>query len=66
MNNPTDFPRGWNAERVQKVIGHYETLSEDEELSEDEAAYNDTNYTMMQVPKELVDSVRALIARHTE
>lgn len=66
MNNPTDFPRGWNEERVQKVIGHYEALSEDEELSEDEAAYKDTNYTMMQVPKELVGSVRALIAKHTQ
>ena len=51
---------------MQKVIGHYEALSEDEELSEDEAAYKDANYTMMQVPKELVNSVRALIARHAE
>ena len=36
------------------------------ELSEDEAAYEDTNYTIMQVPKELVGSVRALIAKHTQ
>ncbi len=66
MKHTSEFPKGWNEERVQKVIGHYEALSEDEELSEDEAAYKDTNYTMMQVPKELVNSVRALIARHAE
>lgn len=66
MNHTNEFPKGWNEERVQKVIGHYEALSEDEELSEDEAAYNDANFTTMQVPKELVNSVRALIARHAE
>lgn len=66
MNHANDFPRGWNEERVQKVIGHHEALSEDEELSEDEAAYRDTNYTTMQVPKELVSSVRALIAQHAK
>ncbi len=66
MNHTNDFPKGWNEERVRKVIDHYEALSEDEELSEDEAAYEDTNYTIMQVPKELVGSVRALIAKHTQ
>jgi uncharacterized damage-inducible protein DinB len=33
------FPPGWNEERVQNVLAHYETQSEDEALVEDEAAF---------------------------
>ena len=66
MNHTSDFPKGWNEERVKKVLSHYEALSEDERLAEDEASYNDPNYTLMEIPKELVSSVRALIAQHTE
>ena len=32
-----NFPTGWDAARVQKLIDHYETLSEDEQVAEDEA-----------------------------
>jgi hypothetical protein len=28
----TNFPPGWDEERVQKVLAHYETQSEDEAL----------------------------------
>ena len=66
MNQTSDFPRGWDEKRVRKVLDHYEGLSDDEQLAEDEAAYKDANYTMMQVPNEFVGAVRALLAQHTQ
>ena len=30
------FPAGWDDERVQRVLAHYGTQSEDEALAEDE------------------------------
>ena len=32
------FPPGWDEERVQKVLRHYEEQTEDEAVAEDEAA----------------------------
>ena len=55
------YPRGWNQQRVQEVIGHIETRTEKEAIAEDEAAF-EQGYTAMQVPRELVPIVRQLIA----
>jgi len=55
------YPAGWNQERVQKVIEHYENQSEDEAIAEDEAAF-EQGYIMMQVPLELAPVVHQLIA----
>ena len=38
MIEGVEFPAGWDAERVKRLIGHYEGLSEDEQVAEDEAA----------------------------
>ena len=56
------FPPGWDAERVRKVLEHYESQSEDEAVAEDEAAL--AGQTVMDVPAELVPKVRELIAKH--
>ena len=32
------FPPGWDAERVNRVLAHYETQSQEEAVAEDEAA----------------------------
>lgn len=61
-----DFPPGWSAERVQRVLAHYEEQTEDEAVAEDEAAYEDQSQTTMEVPVELVPAVRELIAKHTK
>ena len=37
--NKNKFPPGWNEERVQRVLAHYESQTEDEAVAEDEAAY---------------------------
>lgn len=66
MNYTEDYPKDWNKERVQKVITHYGAQSEEEAFEEDEAAYENAYHTMMEIPNELVSSVRALIAQHAE
>ncbi len=55
------YPAGWNKKRVQEVIDHLETRTEEETIAEDEAAF-EQDYTAMQVPHKLVPVVRQLIA----
>ncbi len=59
----TKFPPGWDEERVRKVLAHYEEQSEEETVAEDEAAFVGAKDTVMEVPKELVPTVRDLIAK---
>ena len=58
------FPPGWDEERVERVLAHYETQSESEALAEDEATFETPGHTVMQVPSDLVPAVRELIAKH--
>jgi len=58
------FPPGWDEERVQRVLAHYEGQTNEEAVAEDEAAYEDVGETIMKVPHELVPNVRNLIAQH--
>jgi len=59
------FPPGWDEERVRRVLAHYEEQTEEEAVAEDEAALGDKSQTLMEVPNELVPTVRELIAnRH--
>jgi hypothetical protein len=57
------YPAGWDAERVRRVLEHYEAQSDEEAVAEDEAAYDTTTHTAMDIPVELVPAVRELIAR---
>lgn len=63
MRKAGKFPPGWDDERVQQVLKHYESQSEAEAVAEDEAAFESPVETMMSVPTELVPEVRELIAR---
>jgi hypothetical protein len=58
------FPPGWDAERVSRVLAHYESQTEDEAVAEDEAAFEAPEHTAMEVPVNLVPVVRQLIAKH--
>jgi hypothetical protein len=58
------FPPGWDRERVEKVLTHYEDQTEDEAVAEDEAAFEMDGQTMMEIPTELVPAVRELLAKH--
>ena len=57
------YPTGWDEERVRRVLEHYETQSDEEAVAEDEAACEATTHTAMDVPVELVPTVRELIAK---
>lgn len=57
------FPPGWNAERVRRVLGHYEHQSDEEAVAEDEAAFEPPTHTAMEVPVDLVPKIRELIAK---
>lgn len=59
-----NFPKGWDEERVLKVLAHYEEQNELEAVAEDEAAFEEPNHTVMEVPNALVSAIRELIARH--
>jgi len=63
---PNKFPPGWNEERVRKVLAHYEQQAEEEAVAEDEAAFEDSTQTVIEVPKELLPAIRELIAKHKE
>jgi hypothetical protein len=57
------YPAGWDAKRVARVIVHYESQSDDEAIAEDEAAFQVSGQTTMEVPDELVPTIRELIAK---
>jgi len=57
------FPPGWDEKRVRELLAHYETQTEEEAVAEDEAAFQDRNYTNIQVPNQLVPIVRAMISK---
>jgi len=60
------FPPGWDEERVRRVLAHYEQQTEVEAVAEDEAAFEDSSQTVMEIPRELVPAIRELIAKHGE
>jgi len=57
------FPQGWDEERVRRVLEHYEAQSDEEAVAEDEAAYESTTHTAMEVPVDLVPQIRELLAK---
>jgi hypothetical protein len=57
------FPPGWDEKRVHDVLAHYESQTEDEAVAEDEASFEDSCQTFIEVPNDLVPKVRELIAK---
>ncbi len=64
MRGNRRFPPGWDEERVRRVLAYYEHQTEEEAVAEDEAAYEQEDQSMVEVPYELVPKVRSLIAKH--
>ena len=58
------FPPGWDEKRVNEVLAHYESQTEEEAVAEVEAAFEAAGQTVMEIPTELVPKVRELIAKH--
>jgi hypothetical protein len=63
MSKRTKFPDGWDESRVKRVLEHYESQGEEQAVAEDEAASEQRDQTLMEVPNELVPTVRELIAK---
>jgi len=64
MEQDKNYPPGWDADRVRRVMAHYEQQDEEEAVAEDEAAFEDEALAVVEVPKELVPAVREIIAQH--
>ena len=63
MSSAPYLPTGWNEERrVRRVLQHYDSLTEEEAVAEDEAAFEDSTQPVMEIPNDLVPAVRALLA----
>lgn len=66
MNRPINrsyFPLRWDERRVLAVLEQYEEQTEDEAVAEDEAAFENPQQTIMEIPNDLVPEVREPIAR---
>lgn len=57
------FPPSWDADRVRRVLEHYESQSEEEGVAEDEAAFEQGGQTVVEIPSDLLPAVRELLAK---
>lgn len=60
------FPKGWDENRVKRVLEHYDTLTEDEAIAEDESAWENPSQTFMEIPNDLDPTIRELLAKRSE
>jgi hypothetical protein len=58
------FPVGWDEKRVKALLEREESLSEDEQVAEDEAGLDRAGETVISVPTELLPAIRQLLATH--
>lgn len=61
----TRFPKGWNEERVRKVLDHYERQTPARAAAEDDAAFRKPGQTVMTVPTEMVHEITQLIEKRS-
>lgn len=67
MKRPhNSFPPGWDEKRVRRILDQHEIQTDEEATAEDEAAYEATTHTAMDVPVDLVPAVRALLAQRKQ
>ena len=64
MMKKNQFPKGWDEQRVRRVLSHYESQSEEEQTAEDEKAFSDRARTIIEVPAELMPLIREIIAQY--
>lgn len=56
------LPKDWDEARIASVINHYESQTEDDAVREDDRAFANEE-TVVEVPLEILDDVRRLIAK---
>lgn len=57
------LPQGWDESRIRRVLDHYESQTDEAATAEDQAGFESTTHTAMEVPVDLVPEVRTLIAK---
>ncbi len=63
--NEQRFPKGWDEQRVRRLIAELDARSEDEWVAADEAAAaEDDDQAVIAVPKTLLPEIRRLLATH--
>lgn len=61
--NDQSYPPGWDEERVNRLLAHYENVSEEQQVAEDElAAEEHAGQAVISVPQELLPKIRTLMA----
>jgi predicted dinucleotide-binding enzyme len=63
MTQAQKLPDGWDDADIRGVIAHYDAQGEDEQAEEIETALAGDDVTLVAVPLEMADEVRAMIAR---
>ena len=63
--NEQKFPPGWDAERVRRLIAHYDALDEEQQVAEDEAAQEQPGQTTVVVPVEFMPTIREMLAHRS-
>ena len=58
------FPKGWDEKRVKEVIAYYESQSDEESMAEDEAAYEQEGFSMIEIPTKMLPVIRDLLANY--
>lgn len=58
------FPPGWDEKRVERVLAHYETQTEEEAIAEDESIFEEKGRTVIEIPVGLMPTVRKMIAQY--
>ncbi len=51
---------GWDEEWVRKILAHYEEQTKEEATAEDEATFEDSGQTFMEIPNALVPAIQEL------
>lgn len=46
----SNFPKGWDEERVRRLLELYEQQTDDEAVADDEAAFDDDDHAFIEVP----------------
>lgn len=61
--NTQHFPPGWDEDRVKRLIEHYDSMTEEEQVAEDEAAVSEQQgQAVITVPDTLLPAIRQVVA----
>jgi hypothetical protein len=63
--NDQHFPKGWDEQRVRKLIAELDARTDEEWIAADEAAASDNgDQAVITVPTALLPEIRRLLASH--